>query len=342
MNGKAEDPKLPWGIYIPPNQNGSQHDGYIRVVDKKTKSFPCGYVRSTERHKRNHDEMSKEYHGGDVPSESTHIEQHDVPESNEKSVPEECLHPEEALFLCTRGLLRIQSYPDDGKISSEPIMDATMTTQELMNNMLSESNISMTAYLAYAHLREQGYNLMRYASTRFSLLLEMEALKHRPKIDHGVPAQDECTLEKNRPGSNLAPESNEVLPNSEVNEHIGDKKKSTRQLYKDDVANAPPPRIVCNSGSFETNPSLSYLAYNPNAKFKRTDPGLPDFGVAIMPYFSHGERGPTFDDISSLHSLCQLSADGGFDLPLRIMTVSDGGAVVAFGITGGDVPSIDR
>jgi hypothetical protein len=66
--------------------------------------------------------------------------------------------------------------------------------------------------------------------------------------------------------------------------------------------------------------------------------------------YSHGERGPTFDVLSSLVSLCQGNTDDCSDeckteesgFPLRIMTVSDSGAVVAFGVTDGDVPVINH
>ena len=100
---------------------------------------------------------------------------------------------------------------------------------------------------------------------------------------------------------------------------------------------------------------LAYYAYNPNSHFRRSDPGLPDFGVAVMPYNDCDSRKrPTFDVLSSLVSMCEGGGGGGIEedigdaaaaagrsgIPLRVVTVADGGAVVAFGVTKGEVPSI--
>lgn len=102
---------------------------------------------------------------------------------------------------------------------------------------------------------------------------------------------------------------------------------------------------------------LAYYAYNPNSHFRRSDPGLPDFGVAVMPYNDDSRR-PTFDVLSSLVSMCEGGGDGSIEedigdtaaaaaagrsgIPLRVVTVADGGAVVAFGVTTGEVPNINR
>ena len=99
-----------------------------------------------------------------------------------------------------------------------------------------------------------------------------------------------------------------------------------------------------------TPPHLSYLAYNPNAHFKRTSPGFPDFGIVIMLYHSNGSTGPTFNTISSLVSLCQSFDNhlrntnerdfAGF--PLHKMSISNAGSVDVFGVTDGDVPTINN
>lgn len=119
-----------------------------------------------------------------------------------------------------------------------------------------------------------------------------------------------------------------------------------RLLLSDDVATAPPPCVVFYPTWTEkpANLRLAYYAYNPNAHFKRTNPGLPNFGVAVMPF----RIGPTFDVLNSLVSLVEEDEGGGgtslnrpkSGIPLRVVTVADGGAVIVFGVTNGDVPNI--
>lgn len=380
-NQTSSDLTLPWGVYVPPNTNG-RHHGYVSIVERKGKSFPCGYTRSAVRSKRavlgvkrSHDEISTDMHAPcenrDIGDTETTDEQHDITESKDA---EECLHPEEAVFLCTRGLLRVESFPATCIISSEQRPNATMTTQELMMNMLPECNISLTAYLAYAHLREQGYIILRYTADRLGLLVQMNsphqmvhdktaisseksALAHDQDLSNDVAIDSNCASNNTGDGQGEVPIAQDhtdagqaVVATNGGKKHL-DKKKNTKQMFKDDVANAPPPCVCCNefhslnsSENDSTTLSLSYLAYNPNSKFRRTHPGLPDFGVAIMPFYSHGETEVTFETLSSLLSLCKLNrcrTENDIDLPLRVMAVSDGGAVIAFGVTGGDVPSIN-
>jgi hypothetical protein len=69
-----------------------------------------------------------------------------------------------------------------------------------------------------------------------------------------------------------------------------------------------------------------------------------------MPYNDDSRKRPTFDVLSSLVSMCEgggggdvgdaAAAAGRSGIPLRVVTVADGGAVVAFGVTKGEVPSI--
>ena len=68
-----------------------------------------------------------------------------------------------------------------------------------------------------------------------------------------------------------------------------------------------------------------------------------------MPYHSNNGNGPTFDIMNSLVSMCvegegtELKKDAAkIEIPLRVVTVANGGAVVAFGMTNGEVPSINQ
>ena len=351
------DHSLPLSIYIPSEKSGD-HSGYVRVIDRKGKSFPCGFSRSVRSSnmvgsKRSHIEISESW----VQS-SVHNDAVNFLGTKEITSPEECLHIEEAIFLHTRGLLRIES------LREKP--NTAISTQELINKILPECNISLTAYLAYAHLREQGYILMRYTENRLGLLMKMISLFQSKNAKQTLVSK---TRKESTSGGSVALLSDGMEGNEESNhdakingasidakprcpgeEHKAntnnnfDAKKNIKQAFKDDVASAPQP-CISHKG---TTLKLSYLAYNPNSHFRRTNPGLPDFGVAIMPYYSDSERGVTFDNLTSLLSLCQSDDDlvdtyyhdGELGFPLRVMTISDGGAVVAFGVTQGDVPVV--
>lgn len=339
----AVDSTLPWGIYITPNEKESHH-GIVHIIDRKGKSFPCGFSRSVVRRvdvgvKRSYDDLSNEIdlRVSDTNSGNTSLGAIDN-ELNVSVMVEECLHPEEALFLHTRGLMRIESFPIKNVACHEPRIDATMSTQELINTMLPECNISLTAYLAYAHLREQGYILMRYSTDRLRLLIRMipSNQKHNTCQTQETLSEQSESLER-VPKNGLSIRGKQQHVDGE--NQLANKEKSVKQLFREDVANAPPPCVSCNALALQeqNTKSLAYLAYNPNAQFRRTNPGMPNFGIAIMPYHSHGERGPTVDSLFSLMSLCK-SDD--YDFPLRVMAVSDGGSVIAFGVTDGDVPSI--
>ena len=53
-------------------------------------------------------------------------------------------------------------------------------------------------------------------------------------------------------------------------------------------------------------------------------------------------NGPTFDDLMSIvgGGRREHSDRINSEIPLRMVTVSDGGAIIAFGVTNGDVPNI--
>jgi len=82
-----------------------------------------------------------------------------------------------------------------------------------------------------------------------------------------------------------------------------------------------------------TRPSTSPLAfdvYGPNSAFKRTNPGRPDFCVAVA---SYAEASPGFGSIGALVSIAR-------GVPVRVSTVADGGTVVMFSLTDYGVPPL--
>ncbi|KAL7456340.1 hypothetical protein ACHAWC_007858 [Mediolabrus comicus] len=368
MSNKGDE-TLPLGIYVPPPTSSSssdsttdgckdaslekqQHSGYVRIADAKGKCYPCGFSRPigtimetivVAGTKRSHSVMS---------NKTECVDRHDImdkddvddvygaesePKTNEivqqkRTITEERIHPEEALFLHMRGLLRIECNNHEAGAKEE---STTLSTQDLFCNMLPECKISLAAYLAYAHLRAQGYILMRYSTERMKLLL----------------ARKESHDDK----PNASSEATECIEDEAGTQQY--KRFITERLAKqrliDDVATAPQPYIVSFDewNSNRDTVRLAYHAYNPNSNFKRTNPGLPDFGVAVMPFHSSSTNAPTFDVISSLVALCHgvkkeknddNTATSSNEIPLRIATVADGGAVIVYGVTRGDVPVIDK
>lgn len=361
------DETLPVGVYVPPQStildttgsadgDGStkkrQHDGYVRIPRAKGRNT-CGFTRpigtvmetiTVASKKRSHSLISKDLectnNDHDISADPTaEVESNTTKTVQQKrTITEERLHPEEALFLHMRGLLRIEHNHE------------TMSTQDLFCGMLPECKISLAAYLAYAHLRNQGYILIRYSTERIKLLMAQSLY---------AKAKDSVTTAK---GENNHDSPEEVSESTEKDDSNSSPNtwKQAKQNLSDDVATAPPPCVVLfnewnNKCSRDLNTRLAYFAYEPNSNFKRSKPGLPDFGVAIMPFHSSGASAPTFDTISTLVALCEGQHNYGSDenandavtaasneIPLRIATVADCGAVIVYGVTRGDVPVISK
>ena len=147
---------IPRGIYVPPPSvttnlkteddeavskiDKHNHGGYVRIVDAKGKFFPCGFSRPIGTttviiagKKRSRLETTT----SDMCTQHTNCDDGDIngtsnstlDESKEtevvqqiQTITEERLHPEEALFLHLRGLLRIDS-------------ESALTTNNNNNNM---------------------------------------------------------------------------------------------------------------------------------------------------------------------------------------------------------------
>ena len=226
-------------------------------------------------------------------------------------------------------------------------------------------------------MSQQGFILIIYSDERIELLCALDSTNKMQQLQSNDLAALDYTAKQADVKDAIEVNSEEISNNkSMLNEHdkmeIGDNiSSSSRERYlsrplrsklSDDLANAPPPCVVSLStdndstitqkrGKIPNEIQLAYYAYKPNAQFRRSNPGLPDFGVAIMPFHSdESTHEPTFDTLASLVSMCESSSDEekeGEDtdsnrrsFPLQVVTVADGGACMAFGITHGDVPSI--
>lgn len=76
--------------------------------------------------------------------------------------------------------------------------------------------------------------------------------------------------------------------------------------------------------------AIVFDAYLPNTFFRKTNPGRPHFVVSVA---SYRVPSPTFVELQQLQKSCE-------GVPVRIATVSDGGAVIMFGMTNVGAPDI--
>ena len=111
-------------------------------------------------------------------------------------------------------------------------------------------------------------------------------------------------------------------------ENLGDtssRQENTRlrQQVRASIAEAPPPSI--------DRADIAWDAYNPNSKFGKTHPGLPNFYVAVTYYNEPHLR------FSQINNLITKQCEG---IPLKLATVSDSGTVVMFGVSSMGVPKI--
>jgi len=87
--------------------------------------------------------------------------------------------------------------------------------------------------------------------------------------------------------------------------------------------------------------SIAYDAYSPNSGFRKTNPGTPDFCVAICLFAAPS---PQIGELASLLGRCadMDCAENNVrkEVPLRIAVVSDGGTVILFAVAEGQVPDV--
>jgi hypothetical protein len=152
-----------------------------------------------------------------------------------------------------------------------------------------DGSLSLFAFLVYAHLRRQGFRVIRHTPLRRAIL---EGLAH---------SQNASRTKGRGEVSNLS--------------------TRCRLALREDAANAGAPSLF----------SLAWDVYEPNSRFKRSNPGLPDLYVAVAPY----NYPMSMDRILELVEEC----DG---IMLQIGAVSDSGQVVMLGVHDFAVPSIRR
>lgn len=122
-----------------------------------------------------------------------------------------------------------------------------------------------------------------------------------------------------------SPDRLSLLMQQEKLSDTSSRQESTRlrQQVRTSIAEAPPPSI--------DRAEIAWDAYNPNSKFGKTHPGLPNFYVAVTYYNEPHIR------FSQINNLIMNRCHG---IPLKLATVSDSGTVVMFGVSNMGVPKI--
>lgn len=202
---------------------------------------------------------------------------------------------EEAMYLHDAGLADFVQQQEEGE--KEAIV---LTTQQLFEIMLSsEEGISLPMYRVYAHLRLQSFRVLRYA---------------------GVSAKLENSSSKKEDDGDVS-----SLPI--------EKQQQQQSAWRKRISQAPPPQIWRhNNDGDDSNPAiLAWQVYEPNAQFRKTNPGPPSFYVTVCHF---AERSPNVTDFYDLLSKQEE------DIPIKVAAVADSGTVILFGLTNFGVPSI--
>jgi len=179
--------------------------------------------------------------------------------------------------------------------------------------LLEENNLSLPIYLAYAHLRSQAYIVLRHVDV------------YQPLDDAEEHEQED---EKCSATENLGERGDQSVDRT---------KRRRKLLLRQKRLNASSPIILSNlhfgksaildphEYSKDASRYIAFDMYNPNSNFRKTNPGRPDYYIAVS-HYNAGQQSPTFDILIKLVKVCQ-------GVPLRLVSVSDSGAIVVFGIT---------
>ena len=140
---------------------------------------------------------------------------------------------------------------EDDKDTSKRKSSTALTTQDLFCTMLPECKIPLAAYLAYAHLRAQGYILIRYTDQRMELLCRMQRQKRSTKLEETLQNND-LHLERTPDSASETNQKNAEHENDDGSVPVKSSQerfrtRSLRLLLSDDVATAPPPCIVSSN-----------------------------------------------------------------------------------------------
>jgi hypothetical protein len=110
-----------------------------------------------------------------------------------------------------------------------------------------------------------------------------------------------------------------------------------RRQVRESIQTAEVPSLFTNRNNindrFTDDLKIGWDVYYPDCNFAKTHPGKPDFYVAMTFY------NVLLVPFSKVRHLLQEECHS---IPLKLATVSDSGTVVMFGVTGSDIPPINK
>lgn len=244
------------------------------------------------------------------------------------------LFVEEALFLHERGLIDVflsSKSMNDIRIKciSGPSNENNFLigTRELYIIMLHELKIPLASYLTYALLRSQSYIVLRHSTDRLNLVTRLEQFQSKQKDNLEDPLN---TKKRKRPRyDTLRRELRSLAFHAPTPSILGSKNdlEVDVNVHK---ANVSEDSAVTKKFHLDED-MIAFECYNPKScGFRKTNPGIPDFLVAITPL-----KGDliSFSDLKSLVDKCN-------SIPLRVAAVAESGTVLMFSITDKGVPII--
>ena len=255
---------------------------------------------------------------------------------------------EEALFLRERGLLRV--WAEDG--TSELDLRGLFA-------MLPGLGVPFAAYATYSHLRAQTYIVLRHSAGRLDLVDRIEELEGTVGSacgDGGDALPGDGT---GGGGGGGRGKGGEGPPESGGGRRGGRGRRGERhgilrglkKRLRAEEAQAPAPSVLLPTESIgpdpdpdphpdsdpdgpppprQSKPPIAFDVYGPNSSFRRSNPGRPEFCVAISPYAAPS---PTFTSVLALMTYVR-------GVPVSLATVADGGTVVMFRLTDYGVPPL--
>lgn len=223
-----------------------------------------------------------------------------------KSKVQDYLFAEEVLYLHQLGLIQVLPIDENNDNKNDKGIIA-LSTKDLFRMCLSSSEskslIPLPIYLTYVHLRSQSYIVYR----------------------HGLLKYDEEKVN----GQQCNNEDDNYRKNEPVNENkeawIQDQQL---KQFKERKRRAIHATSTSTTMLFHPN-TIAFDVYLPgrSQKFRKSDPGPPDFMVAVASFHEH----KPFRDIQQMMKICR-------GVSLKFATVSETGTVVMFGLNDDKVP----
>ncbi len=255
----------------------------------------------------------------------------------EKTSNSEYLFIEEALFLHERGLVDvfIPSLDEDkGNKQDLDVFTGNPADTKTIYALLHEMKIPLSIYLTYSFLRSQTFIVLRHTADRFNIIarLECESMKNSSTSDGFKCDENKEMWKKSKRKTSvvlLKKELRKDVFHASVpiifRDHTDESDKRNESYSSDNLG-------TTNHTNDDGGDQIAFDCYKPNGNFRKTNPGQPDFYVAIT---SYAQPSPPFPKVKALVQICN-------GIPFRLASVSDGGTVVMFNITDSCTPSIQR